>query len=96
MVSEWGLLADKEILVSSSLKGKKLARVISKVQVSDPGPSWPSCYGLLEFFYVAYVIFIFQLRIYFVAFLVSANIDICTCINILLKICLGSLFRSMI
>ena len=23
---------------------KKLARAISKNQVSDPGPSWPSCY----------------------------------------------------
>ena len=36
---------DKEILVNSSLKGaKKMARVISKTQVSDPGPSWPSCF----------------------------------------------------
>ena len=37
---------DKEILVNSSLKAtkKKLARVISKIQVSDPGPSWPSCH----------------------------------------------------
>ena len=38
---------DKEILVNSSLKGKKkkekMARLISKTQVSDPGPSWPSC-----------------------------------------------------
>ena len=25
---------------------KKLARAISKNQVSDPGPSWPSCHPL--------------------------------------------------
>ena len=49
-ISEWGLLAlyghNKEILVNSSLKAtkSKLARVISKIQVSDPGPSWPSCF----------------------------------------------------
>ena len=48
-ISEWGLLAlyrHKEILVNSSLKVKKknkLARVISKIQVSDQEPSWPSC-----------------------------------------------------
>ena len=46
-----GLLAlyrHKEILVNSSLKAtKKMARVISKVQVSDPGPSWPSCFIIL-------------------------------------------------
>ena len=45
-ISEWGLLAlygHKEILVNSSLRvTKKMARVISKIQVSDPGPSWPS------------------------------------------------------
>ena len=39
---------DKEILVNSSLKinkkKKKKARAISKNQLSDPGPSWPSCY----------------------------------------------------
>ena len=29
---------------------KKMARVISKTQVSDPGPSWPSCF-ILFFFY---------------------------------------------
>ena len=40
---------DKETLVNSFLKAtkkkkkKKLARAISKNQVSDPGPSWPSC-----------------------------------------------------
>ena len=38
----------KEILVNSSLKAtkkkKKLARAISKNQVSNPGPSWPSCF----------------------------------------------------
>ena len=36
----------KEILVNSSLKTnkKKMARAISKNQVSNPGPSWPSCY----------------------------------------------------
>ena len=36
----------KEILVNSSLKATKtkLARAISKNQVSDPGPSWPSCF----------------------------------------------------
>ena len=35
---------DKEILINSSLKAtKKLAMVLSKIQVSDPGPSWPSC-----------------------------------------------------
>ena len=36
----------KEILVNSSLKvtKTKLARAISKNQVSDPGPSWPSCF----------------------------------------------------
>ena len=52
-ISEWGLLAlyrHKEILVNSSLKAtkkkKKWARVISKVQVSDPGPFWHSCYNL--------------------------------------------------
>ena len=35
----------KEVLVNSSLKGttKKMARVISKTQVSELGPSWPSC-----------------------------------------------------
>ena len=34
----------KEILVNSFRKGqKKMARVISKTQVSNPGPSWPSC-----------------------------------------------------
>ena len=42
-----GLLAlyrHKEILVNSALKAKKrMARAISKNQVSDPGPSWPSC-----------------------------------------------------
>ena len=48
-ISEWRLLAlyrHKEILVNSSLKTtkKKLARAISKNQVSDPGPSWPSCF----------------------------------------------------
>ena len=47
-ISEWRLLAlyrHKEILVNFSLKAtkKKLARAISKTQVSDPGPSWPSC-----------------------------------------------------
>ena len=49
-ISEWRLLAlyrHKEILVNSSLKTtkkkKKMARAISKNQVSDPGPSWPSC-----------------------------------------------------
>ena len=34
---------DKEILVNSSLKAtkkKKLSMVLSKIQVSDPGPSW--------------------------------------------------------
>ena len=37
-----------EVLVNSSLKArkKKLARIISKIQVSDPGPSWPSCYNV--------------------------------------------------
>ena len=36
---------DKEVSVNSSLKGtKKMARVISKTQVSYPGPSWPSCF----------------------------------------------------
>ena len=52
-ISEWGLLAlykHIEILVKSSLKAtkKKLAIVISKIQVSDPGPSWPSC---VKFFF---------------------------------------------
>ena len=47
-ISEWRLLAlyrHKEILVNSFLKAtkKKMARAISKNQVSDPGPSWPSC-----------------------------------------------------
>ena len=47
-ISEWRLLAlyrHKEILVNSFLKAtkKKLARAMSKNQVSDPGPSWPSC-----------------------------------------------------
>ena len=27
----------------SDQKKKKMARAISKNQVSDPGPSWPSC-----------------------------------------------------
>ena len=37
---------DKEILVNSSLKTttKQMARAISKNQVSDPGPPWPSCF----------------------------------------------------
>ena len=39
---------DKEILVNSSLKStkkkKKTGKAISKNQVSDPGPSWPSCF----------------------------------------------------
>ena len=26
-----------------------MARVISKTQVSDPGPSWPSCFVFLSF-----------------------------------------------
>ena len=30
---------------------KKLARAISKDQVSDPGPSWPSCLFLGFFFF---------------------------------------------
>ena len=39
------LYGHKEILVNSSPKAtKKMARVISKIQVSDPGPSWPSCF----------------------------------------------------
>ena len=47
-ISEWGLLElyrHKEVLVNSSLKAtkKKMARAISKNQVSDPRPSWPSC-----------------------------------------------------
>ena len=51
-IIEWGLLAlckHKEILVSSSSlkatkkKKKKLSIVFSKIHVSDPGPSWPSC-----------------------------------------------------
>ena len=29
---------------SDKKKKKKLAMVISKIQVSDPGPSWPSCF----------------------------------------------------
>ena len=38
-----------EILVNSSLKAtikknKKMAMVISEIQVSNPGPSWPSCF----------------------------------------------------
>ena len=38
-----------DILVNSSLKTtKKLARAISENQVSDPGPSWPSCLLLLN------------------------------------------------
>ena len=42
---------DKEFLVNSSLKGtKKMAREISKTQVSDPGPSWPSCFFLPQYF----------------------------------------------
>ena len=45
---------DKETLVNSSLKGakkkKKMARVISKTPVSDPGPSWPSCEKLFAKF----------------------------------------------
>ena len=32
----------KKILVNSSLKvTKKMALVLSRIQVSDPGPSWP-------------------------------------------------------
>ena len=40
---------DKEILVNSSLKGtkkKKIAGVFSKTQLSEQGPSWPSCFVL--------------------------------------------------
>ena len=40
----------KEILVNFSVKAtkkEKLAKVISKIQVSDPGPSWPSCLKIL-------------------------------------------------
>ena len=41
-------------LVNSSLKGtKKMDRVISKTQVSDPGPSWPSCSSLLPVPYLS-------------------------------------------
>ena len=47
-ISEWRLLAlyrHKEIHVNSSLQmTKKMARAISKNHVSDPGPSWPSCF----------------------------------------------------
>ena len=33
-----------KILVNFSLKAKKkLPMVLSKIQVSNPGPSWPSC-----------------------------------------------------
>ena len=42
----------EEILVNSSVKAtkkkKKLARAISKNQVSDPGPSWPSCFVISQ------------------------------------------------
>ena len=42
-ISEWGLLAlyrHKDILVNYSLKAtKNLAMVLSKIQLSDPGPT---------------------------------------------------------
>ena len=48
---EWRLLAlcgHKEILKNSSSlkpqKKKKMAMVLSKIQVSHPGSSWPPCY----------------------------------------------------
>ena len=53
-ISEWGLLALYKhiaILVNSSLKAtKKLAMVISKIQVSHPWPSWPSCFIFILFY----------------------------------------------
>ena len=34
----------KEFLVNPSLKAKKkMAMILSEIQISDPGPSWPSC-----------------------------------------------------
>ena len=44
----------KEILVNSFLKvtKKKQAREISNIQVSDPGPSWPSCLDRLRRTYI--------------------------------------------
>ena len=40
------LYRHKNILQNSSVKlpKKKLAMVLSEIHVSDPGPSWPSCY----------------------------------------------------
>ena len=59
-ICECGLLAlyrQKETLVNSSLKAtknkKKMARVILKIQVSHPGPSWPSCFTILKKNHVA-------------------------------------------
>ena len=39
------LYRHEEILPKSSLRPpkKKLAMVLSKIQVNDPGPSWPTC-----------------------------------------------------
>ena len=40
----FALYGHKEILVNSSLKAtKKIAMVLSKIQVGDPGLSWPAC-----------------------------------------------------
>ena len=56
---EWGLLAlelygHEEILQNSSFlkQQKKMAMVLSKIQVNDPGPSWQAClysYGKIIF-----------------------------------------------
>ena len=52
-ICEWGLLSlygHEEILVNSSSLNckKKLALVLSKIQVSDLGPSWPSCFSVIK------------------------------------------------
>ena len=51
-LSEWGLLAlygHNKILVNSSPKAtkKKIGYGHLKIQMSNPGPSWPSCFLLL-------------------------------------------------
>ena len=51
----------KKFLSERDKKKKKMARVISKTQVSDPGPSWPSCshlFDLLQMFFYFFVFFI--------------------------------------
>ena len=49
----------KEIIVNSSLKmtQKKMALVLSNIQVSDPGPFWPSCKGVVFVLYLRALVY---------------------------------------